>query len=213
LSRSPATTVGAASRHATPGRPGGEASHGSEITTIEDSARIEPAIARGAIPVSLRDRIQSDVATAMRSGDALRRDVLRMTQSAAYNLEKRERRTLSEDDYAAVLSREVKTRRESVEAFRKGGREDLATKEEAEIAILSEYLPQQLTDDEIGALVHEAVAATGATSARDMGKVMGWLSPKTRGRADGKRVSELVARALAAADLAAHDAATSGRGS
>jgi len=149
----------------------------------------------------------------MRSGDALRRDVLRMTQSAAYNLEKRERRTLSEDDYAAVLSREVKTRRESVEAFRKCGREDLATKEEAEIAILSEYLPQQLTEDEIGALVDEAVAVTGATSARDMGKVMGWLSPKTRGRADGKRVSELVARALAAADLAAHDAATSGRGS
>ena len=163
--------------------------------------------------MSLRDRIQSDVATAMRSGDALRRDVLRMTQSAAYNLEKRERRTLGEDDYAAVLAREVKTRRESVEAFRKGGREDLATKEEAEIAILSEYLPQQLTDDEIQALVDEAVAATGATSARDMGKVMGWLSPKTRGRADGKRVSELVARALAAADLAAHDAATSGRGS
>jgi uncharacterized protein YqeY len=205
-------TVGAASRHATQGRHG-EASHGSEIRMIEDSARIEPTPARGAIPVSLRDRIQSDVATAMRSGDALRRDVLRMTQSAAYNLEKRERRTLGEDDYAAVLAREVKTRRESVEAFRKGGREDLATKEEAEIAILSEYLPQQLTDDEIQALVDEAVAATGATSARDMGKVMGWLSPKTRGRADGKRVSELVARALAAADLAAHDAATSGRGS
>ena len=163
--------------------------------------------------MSLRDRIQSDVATAMRSGDALRRDVLRMTQSAAYNLEKRERRTLSDDDYAAVLSKEVKTRRESVEAFRKGAREDLAAKEEAEIAILSEYLPQQLTEDEIGALVDEAVAATGATSARDMGKVMGWLSPKTRGRADGKRVSELVARALAAADLAAHDAATSARGS
>ena len=161
--------------------------------------------------MSLRDRIQSDVATAMRSGDALRRDVLRMTQSAAYNLEKRERRTLSDDDYAAVLSKEVKTRREFVEAFRKGAREDLAAKEEAEIAILSEYLPQQLTEDEIGALVDDAVAATGATSARDMGKVMGWLSPKTRGRADGKRVSELVARALAAADLAAHDAAPSGR--
>jgi uncharacterized protein YqeY len=206
-------TVGAASRHATPGRPGGEASHGSEISTIEDSARIEPTPARGAIPVSLRDRIQSDVATAMRSGDALRRDVLRMTQSAAYNVEKRERRTLSEDDYAAVLAREIKTRRESVEAFRKGSREDLAAKEEAEIAILSEYLPQQLTEDEIQVLVDEAVAATGATSARDMGKVMGWLSPKTRGRADGKRVSELVARALAATDLAAHDAATSGRGS
>ena len=178
-----------------------------------DSATIEPATARGAIPVSLRDRIQSDVATAMRSGDALRRDVLRMTQSAAYNVEKREQRTLSEDDYAAVISKEVKTRRESVDAFRKGGREDLVAKEEAEIAILTEYLPQQLTDDEIQALVAEAVAATGASSARDMGKVMGWLSPKTRGRADGKHVSELVAQALAATDLAAHDAATSERGS
>ena len=149
----------------------------------------------------------------MRSGDALRRDVLRMTQSAAYNVEKREQRTLSEDDYAAVISREVKTRRESVDAFRKGGREDLVAKEEAEIAILTEYLPQQLTDDEIQALVDEAIAATGASSARDMGKVMGWLSPKTRGRADGKHVSELVVQALAAADLAAHDAATSERGS
>jgi hypothetical protein len=148
----------------------------------------------------------------MRSGDALRRDVLRMTLSAAYNVEKREQRTLSEDDYAAVLAKEVKTRRESVDAFRKGGREDLVAKEEAEIAILSEYLPQQLDDDEIQALVDEAVAATGAGSARDMGKVMGWLSPRTRGRADGKRVSELVARALAASDLAAHDAATGGPG-
>jgi uncharacterized protein YqeY len=162
--------------------------------------------------VSLRDRIQSDVTAAMRSGDALRRDVLRMTQNAAYNVEKRERRTLSEDEYAAVLAKEVKTRRESVDAFRKGAREDLAAKEEAEIAILSEYMPQQLTEAEIEALVDEAVSATGASSARDMGKVMGWLSPKTRGRADGKRVSELVARALAAADLAAHDAVTGTRG-
>ena len=154
--------------------------------------------------MSLRDRIQSDVTAAMRSGDALRRDVLRMTQNAAYNVEKRERRTLSEDEYAAVLAKEVKTRRESVDAFRKGAREDLAVKEEAEIAILSEYLPRQLTDDEIQALVDEAVATTGASSARDMGKVMGWLLPRTRGRADGKRVSELVAQALASVDLAAH---------
>jgi hypothetical protein len=148
----------------------------------------------------------------MRSGDALRRDVLRMAQNAAYTIEKRERRTLSETEYGAVLAKEVKTRRESVDAFRKGAREDLASKEEAEIAILSEYLPEQLTEAEVQALVDEAVAATGASSARDMGKVMGWLSPRTRGRADGKRVSELVARALAATDLAAHDAATSGRG-
>ena len=141
----------------------------------------------------------------MRSGDALRRDVLRMAQNSAYNVEKRDKRTLSEDEYAAILAKEVKTRRESVEAFRGGGREDLASKEEAEIAILSEYLPEQFTDAEIQALVDEAISTTGASSARDMGKVMGSLSPKTRGRADGKRVSELVARSLAAADLATHD--------
>jgi uncharacterized protein len=99
----------------------------------------------------------------------------------------------------------VKTRRESVEAFRKGGREDLAAKEEAEIAILGAYLPEQLDDATLEALVTEAIAATGASNARDMGKVMGWLSPKTKGRADGRRVSEIVARALAQADLAGHE--------
>lgn len=155
--------------------------------------------------MSLRDRIQSDVAVAMRGGDALRRDTLRMALSAAYNVEKRNAHPLTEDELLAVLSREVKTRRESVEAFRGGGREDLATKEEAEIAILSEYLPQPLSESEIGTLIDEAIAATGASSARDMGKVMGWLAPRTRGRADGKHVSELVVRALAGADLATHD--------
>jgi hypothetical protein len=165
----------------------------------------DPAPPEVAIPVSLRDRIQSDVTAAMRSGDTLRRDVLRMVQNAAYTVEKRERRTLTDDDYAVVLTKEVKTRRESVDAFRGGGREDLAAREEAEIAVLSEFLPQQLSEDEIRALIDEAIAATGASSAREMGKVMGWLSPKTRGRADGKRLSELVARSLAATDLAAHD--------
>jgi len=144
----------------------------------------------------------------MRGGDALRRDVLRMASSAAYNVEKRQGRPLTDDEYLAVLSREVKTRRESVEAFRAGGREELAAKEEAEIAILGEYLPQGLTEDEIEALIRDAIAATGAASARDMGKVMGWLAPRTRGRADGKRVSELVVQALASADLAAHDVGT-----
>lgn len=141
----------------------------------------------------------------MRGGDSLRRDTLRMAISAAYNVEKRNQHPLTEDEFLAVLGREVKTRRESVEAFRAGGREDLATKEEAEIAILSGYLPDPLTEAEITALIREAIAATGAGSGRDMGKVMGWLSPRTRGRADGKRVSELVVQVLAGADLAAHD--------
>jgi uncharacterized protein YqeY len=156
--------------------------------------------------VTLRERLQDDTTAAMRSGDALRRDVLRMVNNAIYNTEKSKRITMSDDDVIGVLTREVKTRRESVDAFRKGNREDLAAKEEAEIAILAEYLPQSLSGAEIAALVDEAIAATGATSARDLGKVMGWLSPRTRGRADGKVVSGLVAQALAQSDLAAHGA-------
>ena len=91
--------------------------------------------------MTLRERLQDDTTAAMRSGDALRRDVLRMVQNAIYNIEKAKHVTLSEDEVLAVVTREVKTRRESVEAFRKGGREDLAAKEEAEIAILADYLP------------------------------------------------------------------------
>ena len=141
----------------------------------------------------------------MRSGDALRRDVLRMATNAAYNVEKRNQKPLTEDEFLAVLTREVKTRRESVEAYGNAGRDDLAAKEQSEIAILEEYLPAALSEAEIGTLLDEAIGATGATSPRDMGKVMGWLSPKIRGRADGKQVSGLVASRLAAADLAAHD--------
>ena len=147
--------------------------------------------------MSLQIRIQTDIAVAMRAGDSLRRDVLRMVVSSAYNVEKRQGRPLTEDEYLAVLAREVKTRRESVDAFRSGGREDLVAKEQAEIAIIAEYLPEALTEDEVADLVREGIAATGATSPRDMGKVMAWLSPRTRGRADGKHVSELVVRALA----------------
>jgi uncharacterized protein YqeY len=155
--------------------------------------------------VNLRERLQADTTAAMRSGDVLRRDTLRMAQNAIYNLEKAKRTTLSDDEVLGVLVREVKTRRESVDAFRRGGREDLAAKEEAEIAILQDYLPQALTEDELRALVDEGVAATGAASARDLGKVMGWLSPRIKGRADGKVAAGLVAQALAAADLSVHD--------
>ncbi len=158
--------------------------------------------------MSIHDRVQSDIAIAMRGGDGLRRDVLRMVVSAAYNVEKKQGRPLTDDEYLAVVSREVKTRRESVEAFRAGDREDLAGKEEAEIAILGEYLPDALTEDEIVELVRQGIDATGASSARDMGVVMGWLAPRTRGRADGKRLSELVVQTLAGADLAAHDVGT-----
>ena len=155
--------------------------------------------------MTLRQRLQDDMTAAMRSGDALRRDVLRMVLSSIYNIEKAKHVTLTEDEVLGVVTKEVKTRRESVDAFRKGGREDLAAKEEAEIAILNDYLPQQLSDEELRALVEQAVAESGATGARDLGKVMGVLSPRIRGRADGRTASGMVAQALARTDLAAHD--------
>jgi uncharacterized protein len=157
--------------------------------------------------VSLRDRLHDEMTAATRSGDVVRRDALRMAWSALYAVEKRDRTTLNDEQTIAVLARELKTRRESVEAFRAGGREDLVAPEEAAIAVLTEFMPQPLADAELDAIVAEAIAATGAASARDLGKVMGWLAPRTRGRADGKVVSGRVAAALARADLAAHDTA------
>ena len=131
-----------------------------------------------------------------------------MAASSAYNVEKQQQRPLTDDEFLAVLTREVKTRRESVDAFSKAGRQDLVDKEQAEIDVLSEYLPAPLGEDEIRALIDEGIRETGATNARDLGKVMGWLSPRTRGRADGKVVSGLGAQALARADVAAHDGGT-----
>jgi uncharacterized protein len=147
--------------------------------------------------VSLRERIPEDKTAAMRSGDVLRRDVLRMASNSAYNLEKQQLRELTEDELIGVLTREVKQRRESIDAYRAGGRDDLATREEAELAILTEYLPEPLTEAQLDQLVAEGIASTGSATPRDLGKVMGWLAPRTRGRADGKVVSQKVAAALA----------------
>jgi uncharacterized protein len=155
-------------------------------------------------PVTLSSRLQTDLTAAIRDRDELRRDTLRMAIAAAYNESKRARRDLTDDEVVAVLTREVKTRRESIEAFSAAGRTDAADKERAEVEILSVYLPQQLTAEEIDAVVRETVDEVGASSPRDMGKVMAALVPKTRGKADGKAVSAAVARELAARDLAGH---------
>lgn len=148
----------------------------------------------------------------MRQGDALTRDTLRMVLSSAHNAEVAARRPLTDDEFVGVLTKESKSRRESVEAFEAAGRADLADKERAEVAIIARYLPEQLSQEEIGTLIEQAIRETGATSARDLGKVMGWLSPRTRGRADGKAVSGAVAQALARVDLAAHDPVHGGAG-
>lgn len=134
----------------------------------------------------------------MRSSDAMRRDALRMVLAAVQRAEKEGKHRLADDEMLGVLTRELKVRRESVDTFRAGGREDLVAREEAAIAIVSEFMPQQMSEAELRALIEQAVAETGAASPRDMGKVMGWLSPKTRGRADGKVVSQLVTQVLTA---------------
>jgi uncharacterized protein YqeY len=148
--------------------------------------------------VSLRDRLDTEIKAAMRSNDAMRRDSLRMVLAAVQRAEKEGKHALGDEEMIAVLSRELKVRRESLEAFRGGGREDLAAAEEAAIAVVSEFMPQPLTEAEILALVEAAIAESGAVSPRDMGKVMGIVSPQVRGRADGKAVSQLVTQLLAA---------------
>ena len=155
--------------------------------------------------MSLTDRLQTDIKSAMRESDVLRRDTLRMVLSSAQNAEKAKRSPLTSEEELAVLSREVKQRRESIEAFGQAGRDDLAAAEQAEVDVLMPYMPTQLGEAELRTLVQDAVSTSGATSARDMGKVMGVLMPHVKGKADGKAVSAMVAQELARADLAEHD--------
>jgi len=154
--------------------------------------------------VTLAEDLKTAMTAAMRSQDAFRRDTLRMVVSAVYNAEKAARRPLTDDEVIGVLTREVRQRRESVEAYEKGARVDLAEREIAEIEVIAGFLPQPLTETELRALVTAAVDEAAATSARDLGKVMALLAPRTRGRAEGKIVSGLVAAELARRDLAGH---------
>ena len=147
--------------------------------------------------MSLRDQIHADLTEAIRSSESTRRDALRMLWNAIYIVEKREHSALDDAATIAVLIREIKTRRESIDAFRGGGRGDLAVAEEAALAVVTPYMPRPLSEAEIADLVTQGIAATGASTPRDLGKVMGWLSPRTKGRADGKAVSAAGASALA----------------
>ena len=134
----------------------------------------------------------------MRSGETLRRDTLRMALSALALVEKDLKRDATDDEVLGVIVKAVKTRKESVDAYTAANRADLAEGENAEIAILSAYMPEQMSDADVDALVAEAISVTGAASAKEMGKVMGWLGPKTKGRVDGKVLSGKVTAALAA---------------
>ena len=147
--------------------------------------------------MTLQDKIQGQIAEAMRSKDQLRLDVLRMMKSAVKLKEVEKMKALEENEVIAVLNTLVKQRKDSIEQFRKGGREELAQKEEAEIKIIEEYLPAAASEDDIRRAVAEAVQETGAASMKDMGKVMkAALARLTVKSADGARISQLVKEKL-----------------
>ena len=142
--------------------------------------------------MSLMEKLTADMKEAMKQGEKERLSVIRLVCGAVRQAEIDGKKTLSDDEIIGVITKEVKMRRDSIEEFERGGRSDLVEKTQAEIAILMPYLPAQLSPDEVRQLVETAVAEVGATTAKDMGKVMGVLMPRVKGRADGKLVNEIV---------------------
>ena len=143
------------------------------------------------------EEIEGDLREAMKARDAARRDALRLILNALKSSEKELQRPLSEDEELQVLQRERKRRVEAAEAFRAGGREEQAQSEERELAILEEFMPSPLTEEEIEDIVDDAIAEVGATSIADLGRVMADVMPQIAGRADGSVVSQIVREKLA----------------
>ncbi len=139
--------------------------------------------------MSLKDTINNDVKEAMRAKDKERLSTLRLITSAIKQIEVDERKDLNDDDVIAILTKMVKQRKDSIDQYTKGDRPDLAEKEQAEVEIVQIYLPAQLSDEEIAAMIDQAIADTGAESMKDMGKVMGKLKGQLAGRADMGAVS------------------------
>ena|SRR5262245_15321668 len=147
--------------------------------------------------MSLQEKIQSDIADAMRSKEMLKLGVLRMMKSAVKNKEVEKMKALDEAEVLSVFSTLVKQRKDSVEQFRKGGREDLAQKEEAEIKVIEQYLPAAASDEDIRKAIEAAIQETGAASIKDMGKVMKAAMAQLSGKtAEGSRVSQMVKEKL-----------------
>lgn len=146
--------------------------------------------------MSLKARITGDMKAALKAGDKDRLSCIRMIQAGIQQREVDERIQLDDAQVLAVIDKMIKQRRESVAQFEAGKRADLVAKESAEISLLSSYLPAQLGDAELAAMIREAIAATGATSMKEMGKVMGWLKPKVQGRTDIGALSARIKAAL-----------------
>jgi hypothetical protein len=145
--------------------------------------------------MDLKSEIQENVKSAMKNRDAVTLSTLRLLLSAIHNEEIRLRKELSAEEIQKTIATLCKQRNEAIELFRKGGREELAQKEETELAVLKHFLPRPLSEDEVKALIQGCIEETGATTPQDLGKVMKLVMPKVSGRSDGKRVNEL-AKAL-----------------
>ena len=148
--------------------------------------------------MAIKAKIEEQMVLAAKTKDKVRLSALRMLKSGLHNREIDLKRGLSDAEFLQLLSSMVKQRKDSIEQFAKGGRQDLVEKEEAELKVIEEFLPSQLSDAELDAAIAEAIRETGAQGARDMGKVMKALMPKVTGRADGKTVGEKVKAKLSA---------------
>jgi uncharacterized protein YqeY len=146
--------------------------------------------------MSLAERLNEDMKQAMKSGDKFRLQTIRMVRASIKNQEIELRRPLEDNDTLSILSRELKQRRDSLLDFERGGREDLVSQVKAEIEIITEYLPKQLSEEEVKAIVEQTMLETGASSKADLGKLMGALMPKVKGLADGKIVNAIVQQSL-----------------
>jgi len=147
--------------------------------------------------MSLREQINNDMKVAMRAGDARKRDAIRLLTAALKQKEVDERKELADADVVAIIDKMIKQRRDSITQFEKGGRQDLADTEKYELSVLQAYMPQALSEAEIGDIVAASIAESGAKGPADMGKVMAVLKPKLAGRADMSKVSGLVKARLA----------------
>lgn len=146
--------------------------------------------------MSLSDRLNEDMKQAMKSQDKFKLSVIRMVRSTIKNSEIDLKRALDDNEVLDVLTREIKQRKDSLQEFTKAGRDDLAENLKAELVILAEYMPQQLSEEEVKAIVQQTIEQIGASSKADMGKVMTALMPQVKGRADGKLINQLVQQLL-----------------
>lgn len=146
--------------------------------------------------MAIKDQLMQDLKEAMKNKEDVRKSVITLIRAAVKQREVDERVELSEEQVQDIIAKQLKQRRDSLEEFKKAGREDLIEQTQKEIDIITTYLPAQLSIEEIETLVDEAIAETGATSVKDMGKIMSVLNPRTKGRADGKVVNEVVRKKL-----------------